>query len=166
MTAAHTSHLLPRTSFNQARPTRLRIIPLSPTGKSTLLNSLCGSTEVYADDLLFATLDPTTRMLALPGGKEVLISDTVGFIQKLPTKLIAAFRATLDELVDATLVVHVVDASSELAVPQVRAFSVEPLEAHSFRCARAFVIYAFRELPPSCVVVSSRSVRCRALLRT
>ena len=78
----------------------------------------CG--QVYADDLLFATLDPTTRKLCLPGGREVLLSDTVGFIQKLPTKLIASFRATLDELTDATLVVHVVDAASPLAEQQVR----------------------------------------------
>lgn len=96
------------------------IVGYTNAGKSTLLNSLCGSSEVYADDLLFATLDPTSRMLALPGGKEVLLSDTVGFIQKLPTKLIAAFRATLDELADATLVVHVVDAASPLAVQQIR----------------------------------------------
>lgn len=96
------------------------IVGYTNAGKSTLLNTLCGSSEVYADDLLFATLDPTTRRLALPGGKEVLISDTVGFIQKLPTKLVASFRATLDELVDADLVVHVVDASSPLASQQVR----------------------------------------------
>jgi GTP-binding protein HflX len=96
------------------------IVGYTNAGKSTLLNSLVGKREVYADDLLFATLDPTTRRVALPGGKEVLISDTVGFIQKLPTKLIASFRATLDELADATLVVHVVDASSPLAIQQVR----------------------------------------------
>ena len=96
------------------------IVGYTNAGKSTLLNALCGSTEVYADDMLFATLDPTTRLLALPGGKEVLLSDTVGFIQKLPTKLVASFRATLDEVADATLVVHVVDASSPLAAQQVR----------------------------------------------
>jgi GTP-binding protein HflX len=96
------------------------IVGYTNAGKSTLLNTLCGSSEVYADDLLFATLDPTSRLHALPGGKEVLLTDTVGFIQKLPTKLVAAFRATLDELVDATLLVHVVDASSEIAVQQVR----------------------------------------------
>jgi len=107
------------------------IVGYTNAGKSTLLNSLCGSSEVYADDLLFATLDPTSRMLPLPGGKEVLLSDTVGFIQKLPTKLVAAFRATLDELVDASLLVHVVDASSPLAVPQIRSVQgiVEELDA-------------------------------------
>ena len=107
------------------------IVGYTNAGKSTLLNTLCGSSEVYADDLLFATLDPTSRLHALPGGKEVLLTDTVGFIQKLPTKLVAAFRATLDELVDATLLVHVVDASSEIAVQQVRSVQgiVKELEA-------------------------------------
>jgi len=80
---------------------------------------LCGSVEVYADNLLFATLDPTVRKLRLPGGKEVLLSDTVGFIQKLPTKLIPAFRATIEEVEDADLVLHVVDAASELGKQQV-----------------------------------------------
>jgi len=88
-------------------------------GKSSLLNRLCGQTEVYADDLLFATLDPTVRKIELPGGKEVLFSDTVGFIQKLPTKLVSSFRATLDELEDADLILHVVDSSSALAPQQI-----------------------------------------------
>ena len=107
------------------------IVGYTNAGKSTLLNALVGKREVYADDLLFATLDPTTRRVSLPGGKEVLISDTVGFIQKLPTKLIASFRATLDELADATLVLHVVDASSPLATQQVRSVNhiITELEA-------------------------------------
>ena len=66
-----------------------------------------------------ATLDPTTRRVRLPGGKEVLWSDTVGFIQKLPTKLVSSFRATLEELEDATILVHVVDASHPLAKQQI-----------------------------------------------
>ena len=107
------------------------IVGYTNAGKSTLLNKLCGSSEVYADDLLFATLDPTTRKLALPGGKEVLVSDTVGFIQKLPTKLVASFRATLDELSDAALVLHVVDAASPLGAVQVRSVQtiVEDVDA-------------------------------------
>src|SRR5262249_32931864 len=77
---------------------------------STLLNALTGA-NVYAANQLFATLDPTTRRLTLPGGKVALFSDTVGFIQKLPTTLIAAFRATLEEVLEADLLIHVVDAS-------------------------------------------------------
>ena len=95
------------------------IVGYTNSGKSTLLNRLCSSDEVYADDLLFATLDPTTRRVTLPGGKEVLISDTVGFIQKLPTKLVSAFRATLEELEDANLILHVVDAVSPLVLQHV-----------------------------------------------
>mmetsp|Transcript_143677 Transcript_143677/g.264890 ORF Transcript_143677/g.264890 Transcript_143677/m.264890 type:complete len:608 (+) Transcript_143677:2-1825(+) len=95
------------------------IVGYTNAGKSTLLNKLVGKSEVYADDLLFATLDPTTRMISLDGGKRVLMSDTVGFIQKLPTKLVASFRATVDEITDAALIVHVVDASSPLATQQV-----------------------------------------------
>eukprot|EP00617_Octactis_speculum_P021848 CAMPEP_0185762860 /NCGR_PEP_ID=MMETSP1174-20130828/21823_1 /TAXON_ID=35687 /ORGANISM="Dictyocha speculum, Strain CCMP1381" /LENGTH=243 /DNA_ID=CAMNT_0028444715 /DNA_START=158 /DNA_END=889 /DNA_ORIENTATION=+ len=69
--------------------------------------------------MLFATLDPTTRRVILPGGKKVLFSDTVGFIQKLPTKLVASFRASLEELKDADVILHVVDAASPIAAQQV-----------------------------------------------
>ena len=77
-------------------------------GKSTLLNALTKA-DVVADDMLFSTLDPVTRRLALPNGKALLLSDTVGFIQKLPTELVAAFRATLEEINEADLILHVVD---------------------------------------------------------
>ena len=77
-------------------------------GKSTLFNRLTNAT-VYADDLLFATLDPTMRGLELPDGRRAILSDTVGFISDLPTHLIAAFRATLEEVLEADLVVHVRD---------------------------------------------------------
>ena len=80
-------------------------------GKSTLLNALTDA-DVLAEDKLFATLDTTTRKLELPNGREILFTDTVGFIQKLPTQLISAFRATLEELTHADLLVHVVDASN------------------------------------------------------
>jgi len=98
---------------------KVAIVGYTNAGKSTLLNQLCSSDEVYADDLLFATLDPTTRRVALPGGKEVLFTDTVGFIQKLPTKLVSAFRATLEELEEAQLILHVVDAASPLVLQHV-----------------------------------------------
>ncbi|MDR2005804.1 MAG: GTPase HflX, partial [Acidaminococcales bacterium] len=80
-------------------------------GKSTLLNALTNA-GVYAEDKLFATLDTTTRKLFLPSGKEALLTDTVGFIRKLPHQLVAAFRATLEEVVQADLLLHVIDAAN------------------------------------------------------
>ena len=79
-------------------------------GKSTLLNKLTAA-EVLAEDKLFATLDPTTRKIVLPNGQEALLTDTVGFIQKLPHQLVSAFRATLEEVKVADLLLHVIDAS-------------------------------------------------------
>ena len=84
------------------------LVGYTNVGKSTLLNYLSDS-KVYVADKLFATLDPTTRRVKLPNKKVVLFTDTVGFIQKLPTTLVAAFRATLDEIVDADLLLHIVD---------------------------------------------------------
>ncbi len=89
-------------------------------GKSSLLNRLCAA-EVYADDKLFATLDSTTRRLVLPEGREITISDTVGFIQKLPTTLVEAFKSTLEEITHADMILHVIDASSEDHLMQVEA---------------------------------------------
>jgi GTPase len=87
------------------------------TGKSTLLNTL-SRTEVLAKNELFSTLDPTTRRLVLPDKHTVLITDTVGFIHKLPTTLIAAFRATLEELSEADILIHVVDINAPNAAEQ------------------------------------------------
>ncbi|MBN1261392.1 MAG: GTPase HflX [Anaerolineae bacterium] len=96
------------------------LVGYTNAGKSTLLNTLSGA-EVYVADQLFATLDPTTRRVTLPGGTVVLVTDTVGFIQKLPTQLIAAFQATLEEVVEADLLLHVIDASHPRAQQQARA---------------------------------------------
>ncbi len=96
------------------------LVGYTNAGKSTLLNALSGST-IYAANQLFATLDPTTRRVTLPGGAVVLFTDTVGFIQKLPTDLIAAFRATLEEVLEADLLVHVIDVSHPQAMDQARA---------------------------------------------
>jgi GTP-binding protein HflX len=93
------------------------IVGYTNAGKSTLLNALAQA-DVYAADQLFATLDPTTRRVTLPSGLEVLFSDTVGFIQKLPTDLVAAFRATLEEIVEANLILHVVDITHRNAAEQ------------------------------------------------
>ncbi|MFN8482043.1 MAG: GTPase HflX [Anaerolineae bacterium] len=84
------------------------IVGYTNAGKSTLLNALTGA-NVVAEDKLFATLDPTTRRVRLPGGREALFTDTVGFIQKLPTELVASFRATLEEITTADVILHVVD---------------------------------------------------------
>jgi len=94
------------------------IVGYTNAGKSTMLNRLTGKNDVFAEDKLFATLDPTTRNIQLPSGKELLVTDTVGFIQKLPTQLVAAFRATLEEVAEASVLLHVVDASSPRAVAE------------------------------------------------
>lgn len=93
-----------------ARIPAVALVGYTNAGKSTLLNTLTDA-GVLAEDKLFATLDPTTRKVSLPGGQEILLTDTVGFIQKLPHQLVAAFRATLEEVVQADLLVHVIDAS-------------------------------------------------------
>ncbi len=95
----------------------IAVVGYTNTGKSTLFNALTES-EVLVQDKLFATLDPTTRHLLLPGNQEALLTDTVGFIQKLPTRLIAAFRATLEEVIDADVLLEVVDVSHENAIEQ------------------------------------------------
>ncbi len=96
------------------------LVGYTNAGKSTLVNSLSDS-DIYAADQLFATLDPTIRRIKLPDGSEVLLSDTVGFIQKLPTTLIAAFRATLEEVIEADLLLHVADISHANAAQQIEA---------------------------------------------
>jgi GTP-binding protein HflX len=93
------------------------LVGYTNAGKSTLLNRLTHS-EVYVADQLFATLDPTTRRIRMPGGHITLLTDTVGFIQKLPTQLVAAFRATLEEISEADLLVHVVDITHINALAQ------------------------------------------------
>jgi GTP-binding protein HflX len=96
------------------------IVGYTNAGKSTLLNTLTGA-EVFAEDKLFATLDPTTRRLRLPTNQNVLLTDTVGFIRKLPHGLVEAFKATLEEVVEADLLLHVVDVSHPQAEEQIHA---------------------------------------------
>ncbi len=91
---------------------QVALVGYTNAGKSTLLKQLTDA-DVYIQNQLFATLDPTSRTLELPGGKEIVLTDTVGFIQNLPHDLVAAFRATLEEVNEADLILHVVDASSE-----------------------------------------------------
>jgi GTP-binding protein HflX len=102
------------------RKTHIPVVSLvgyTNAGKSTLINRMV-DTDIYVADQLFATLDPTTRQLTLSGGQQVLLTDTVGFIQKLPTQLVAAFRATLEEIIEADLLLHVVDISKAHAREQ------------------------------------------------
>jgi GTPase len=97
----------------QRQQTELRVVAIvgyTNAGKSTLLNQLSGA-NVLSADMLFATMDPTTRRVKLTGGRELLFTDTVGFIQKLPTQIVAAFRATLEEIAGANVLLHVVDAT-------------------------------------------------------
>jgi GTP-binding protein HflX len=103
---------------NSQIPT-VALVGYTNAGKSTLLNRLSAS-NVYVANQLFATLDPTTRKIELPGGRAILITDTVGFIQKLPTTLVAAFQATLEEIAEADLLLHVVDVTHPNATEQVQ----------------------------------------------
>jgi GTP-binding protein HflX len=96
------------------------IVGYTNAGKSTLLNCLADA-DVLVEDKLFATLDPTTRRVQLPGGGITLFTDTVGFIQRLPTQLVAAFRATLEEVIEADLLLHVADVTHPQVVRQAQA---------------------------------------------
>ncbi|HSR20645.1 MAG TPA: GTPase HflX [Anaerolineales bacterium] len=108
-----------RSHRKSSRLPTVALVGYTNAGKSTLLNSLAKA-EAYTADQLFATLDPTTRRIELPRGNPALITDTVGFIQKLPTMLVAAFQATLEEIADADLLLHVVDVSHSNALEQFR----------------------------------------------
>ncbi len=96
------------------------IVGYTNAGKSTLLNRLSGA-EIYAEDQLFATLDPTTRQVELPNGEPCLMTDTVGFIRKLPHHLVDSFKATLEEVVEADLILHVIDCSHPQVEQQIAA---------------------------------------------
>ncbi len=88
----------------------MALVGYTNAGKSTIFNHITGA-SVLAKDMLFATLDPTMRAVKLPSGRDIILSDTVGFISDLPTELVAAFRATLEEVLDADLILHVRDIS-------------------------------------------------------
>ena len=117
---------LARTRVTQRKARRRRavrtvaLVGYTNAGKSTLLNQLTHA-DVLVEDRLFSTLDPTTRRLRLPGGETIVVSDTVGFVRRLPHQLVESFRSTLEEVVDADLLLHVVDASSFDAEAQVTA---------------------------------------------
>ena len=108
---------------NRSEKIRVSLIGYTNAGKSTLFNALTGET-VLAEDKLFATLDSTTRKLDLPQKQQILLSDTVGFIKKLPHQLVAAFKATLEEVLEADLLLHVIDVSHPEAEAQITAVNV------------------------------------------
>ena len=97
--------------------TTVAIVGYTNVGKSTLLNKLSGS-DIYAEDMLFATLDPTARKLDLPNGRSIVMVDTVGFVRRLPHHLVEAFKSTLEEAMDADVILNVCDASSDEADEQ------------------------------------------------
>lgn len=162
------------------------LVGYTNAGKSTLLKTLSGD-NLFTEDLLFATLDPVTRRVRMPSGHEVLWTDTVGFIQKLPTQLVASFRATLEELSDADVLVHLVDITHESAEeqyqtvertleelglsdkPRVVAFNkVDMLAGHDAKSGvLGSIENALKEEHPEAVLISaSRQWNLDSLLRT
>ncbi len=117
LSEVHRHRQLYREQRQRQRMPVIALVGYTNAGKSTLLNRLADS-DVIARDELFATLDPTTRRVDLPGSQTILMTDTVGFINNLPTQLVAAFRATLEEVLEATLLVHVLDVTHPNAFQQ------------------------------------------------
>jgi len=111
---------LQRKARGRSRLAAISLVGYTNAGKSTLLNTLTAA-DVLVEDRLFATLDPRTRRLELPGGETVLVSDTVGFVRKLPHQLVEAFRSTLEVVTESDLLIHVVDASSPDPEAQIEA---------------------------------------------
>jgi GTP-binding protein HflX len=142
----HSRHLRRKQRNDRGLPV-LSIVGYTNAGKSTLLNALTGS-EVLAEDKLFATLDPTSRRLRFPRDREVIITDTVGFIRDLPPDLVNAFRATLEELGDADLLLHVVDASDPRHAEQVAAVDRILGELGLAEKPRVLVMNKVDRLPP------------------
>ncbi|MHC1785003.1 MAG: GTPase HflX [Anaerolineaceae bacterium] len=122
------------------------LVGYTNAGKSTLLNKLTRA-DVLVADQLFATLDPTTRRIELPGGNQALLTDTVGFIQKLPTQLIAAFQATLEEIAEADLLIHVVDISHPNVMVQWRSVNSTLREINADRIPVITVMNKIDRLP-------------------
>lgn len=129
------------------------LVGYTNAGKSTLLGQLTQS-DAFAEDRVFATLDPTTRTLTLPSGIHVLLTDTVGFIQDLPHELVAAFRATLEEVCEADLIIHVVDASSPVRQQQMIVVD-QVLQELGASSKERLVLYNKADLVPHKPAVSS-----------
>ena len=167
-------------SFTRARRSR-QGIPLAAlvgytnAGKSTLLNTLTRS-EVLAENKLFATLDPTTRRLRFPAEKEIILADTVGFIRNLPKELFDAFRATLEELEAADLLLHVADASHPDLLQQISAVETILAEMELDRMPRLMILNKWDQLeaparaeladafPHALTISAKKGDGCKALL--
>ena len=131
-----------RSKRQQTALQTVAIVGYTNAGKSTLLNRLSNA-DVLSADMLFATLDPTTRRVRMPGGRDVLFTDTVGFIQKLPTGIVAAFRATLEEIVEADILLHVIDATHPNVDAQIESVldTLAELEVEHYP-----MVYAFNKI--------------------
>src|SRR5699024_2624896 len=124
------------------------IVGYTNAGKSSLLNALTGA-GVLVEDALFATLDPTTRRAELPDGRALVFTDTVGFVRHLPTQLVEAFRSTLEEVVEADLLLHVVDGADAMPMRQIRAVNEVIAEVLAEQEAEA---------PPELLVVNKTDI--------
>lgn len=124
----------------------IALVGYTNAGKSTLLNRLTKA-DVFVANQLFATLDPTTRRVELPAGHWALVTDTVGFIQKLPTQLVAAFRATLEEIAEADLLLHVVDVSHANAREQIKAVEMTLTEIDAAHIPTILVLNKIDRVP-------------------
>ena len=131
------------------------IVGYTNAGKSTLLNELTGS-EVLAEDKLFATLDPTTRLLNLQDGQQILLTDTVGFIHKLPHHLIEAFKSTLEEAKYADYIIHVVDSSNPQAEMQMHVV-YETLRELGVMGKKIITLFNKQDVPGACVLRDFKS---------
>ena len=131
------------------------IVGYTNAGKSTLLNKLTGS-EVLSEDKLFATLDPTTRLLNLQDGQQILLTDTVGFIHKLPHHLIEAFKSTLEEAKYADYIIHVVDSSNPQAEMQIHVV-YETLRELGVMGKKIITLFNKQDVPGACVLRDFKS---------